>query len=192
VGVWKVEDKDKVVVAGISLSEDTTPPGVDQSYVWQFRIHLPRKYAPCYERITGLVKANAPGGEGSLSSGASFQISEPEQHLVTIALIKADGKWIFCNRMGGSSGASEMPPNFTIDSIDDFIVEPIVEENEIRAFDADEAICLFRLREKVLATDRRGNTKKDLYRGCVTYFFSEEQKSAFTAWSRGQRSSMEE
>lgn len=192
VGVWKVEDESKVVIARIPVSEDAIPPGVGKCYLWQYRIHLPAKYAACVARTSGLVKANAPGGQGSQSTGMSGQIAKPEQKLATAALIEADDQWNFYFRVGGSASSAGMPPDFSIETLGDFVVEPVVSGNEIGVFDADEAICLFRLREKELATDGGGNVMKDLYVGCTAYLFSEDQQKAFTEWSQGQRNSMKE
>ena len=192
VGVWKVEDESKVVIARIPVSEGAIPPGVGQCYLWQYRIHLPAKYAPCVARTSGLVKANTPGGQGSQSTGMSGQITEPEQTLATAALIEADDQWNFYFRVGGSASSASMPPDFSIDRLGDFVVEPVVSGNEIGVFDADEAICLFRFRERELATDRRGKTMKDLYVGCNAYLFSADQQKPFTEWSQGQRNSMKE
>lgn len=192
VGVWKVEDESKVVIARIPVAEDAIPPGAGKCYVWQYRIHLPAKYAPYIAYTSGLVKANAPGGQGSQYTGMSGQISEPEQKLATVALIEADDQWNFYFRVGGNSSSAGMPTEFSIETLDDFVVEPVVSGNEIGVFDADEAICLFRLREKELATDGRGNIIKDLYVGCTAYLFNEDQQKAFTEWSQGQRNSLKE
>ncbi|MCP4885828.1 MAG: hypothetical protein GY904_04350 [Planctomycetaceae bacterium] len=190
VGAWEVGDKSKVVIAHIPVAEDAVPPGVDNAYVWQYRLHLPANYATCYDSTSGLVKADRPGGQ-SRGSSSSGPLKEPEQSLVTMALIETDGQWKYCTHLGGSSSVSNMPADFSIESLDDFVVEPVVNENEIRVFDADEAVCLFRLREKVQATDETGKTKNELYRGCAFYLFSQERKADFNAWARGQRKSME-
>ncbi|MCP4885830.1 MAG: hypothetical protein GY904_04360 [Planctomycetaceae bacterium] len=192
VGVWKVEDESKVVIARIPVAKDAIPPGVGKCHLWQYRIHLPAKYAPCVSSTSGLVKANAPGGQGSQNTGMSGQIAEPEQKLATVALIETDDQWKFYFRVGGNSSSASMPPDFSIERLGDFVVEPVVSGNEIGVFDADEAICLFRIREKELATDGRGNIIKDLYAGCTAYIFSKDQQDAFTEWSQGQRNSMKE
>ncbi len=192
VGVWKVEDENKVVIARVPLSEDAMPPGVGKNHVWQYRIQFPANYSPCHDHTAGLVKANAPGGQGGRSTSMSGRLSEPEQKLATMAFLEANGQWKFYIRVGGSSNTSMLPPDFSIESLDDFVVEPVVKGDEIRVFDADEAICLLRLHEKELATDRRGNTIEELHRGCTAYLFSKEQQDTFTAWAQGQRSSMKE
>ena len=192
VGVWKVEDESKVVIAHVPLAEDEMPPGIGKSYVWQYRIHFPAKYAAYHDHTAGLVKANGPGGEGSRGTCMSGQHSEPKQELATMAFLEVNGRWKFYVRVGGNSNTSTLPPEFSIESLDKFIVEAVVKQDEIRVFDVNEAICLLRLHEKESATDRRGKTIKDLHRGCSVYLYSQEQQDHFTAWAQGQRDSMKE
>ena len=109
-----------------------------------------------------------------------------------MAFLEVNGQWKFYIRVGGSSNTSTLPPEFSIESLDNFIVEAVVKKDEIRVFDVDEAICLLRLHEKESATDHRGNTIKDLHRGCSVYLYSQEQQDHFTAWAQGQRDSMKE
>ena len=47
--------------------------------------------------------------------------------LVTMALVKDDGQWFFYCRVGGSSRRTTIPSEFTIDSLDELIVEPVVD-----------------------------------------------------------------
>ena len=94
--------------------------------------------------------------------------------------------------MGGGSSSSKLPDDFAFETLNDAVVEHVVEVDETRAFDADEAICLFRLREKKLATNRKGETEKDLYRGMVVHMFSKTHQDAFRAWAGGKVGSMKE
>ncbi len=192
VGLLEVEDPSKVSITRVPFSEDAIPPGVNEAYVWQYRIHLPANFGACYQTQNGLVKADSPQGRGGSSSNWSSPKPEAYEVLATMALIHSDGKWLFCRTADGGSSAYGIPDDFKFESLDELVVEPVVEEGETRVFDADEAICLLRLREKELATNRAGAPEKDLYRGFVVYFFSRQHEGAFTAWASGRASSMQE
>ena len=192
VGLLEVEDPSKVTITHVPVSEDAIPPGVSKAYVCQYRIYIPANYGPCYQTQSGLVKADSPQGKGGRASSWSSPQPEPQEVLATMALIKSDGNWLFCNTTGSGSESSSVPDDFAIESFDDLLVEPVVQEGETRVFDTDEAICLFRLREKELATNRSGETEKDLYRGLVVYVFSQQHHEAFRTWASGKASSMKE
>ena len=192
VGYLEVKDPSKVTITHVPFSEETIPPGISKAYVWQYRIHLPANYGPCYQTQRGLVKADTPQGKGGRGTSWSSPQPEPKEELATMALVENDGKWIVCSTSGGGSRSSSMPDDFKIESLDDLVVEPVVDEGETRVFDTDDAICLFRLREKELATDRNGNPEEDLYRGLVVYVFSQQHQDAFKAWATGNASSMKE
>ena len=190
-GLLEVEDPAKVAITHVPVSDEAIPPGVSKAYVWQYRMYLPANYGPCYVTKRGLVKADSPQGTAGASSSWSSPQPEPQEALATMALINSDDDWLFCRTTGGGSSSSNMPNDFTLESLDDFVVEPVVEEGQTRVFDTDEAICLFRLREKELATNRNGETEKDRYRGLVVYLFSQQHQDDFKAWENGQASSME-
>jgi hypothetical protein len=192
VGLLEVEDPGKVAITHVPVSDEAIPPGVSEAYVWQYRIYIPANYGPCYQTKQGLVKADSPQGKGGTGTSWSSPQPEPEEVLATMALIKSDGKWLFCNTTGSGSRSSSVPDDFAIASLADLLVEPVVQEGETRVFDTDEAICLFRLRDMELATNRNGETEKDLYRGFVVYVFNQQYQEAFGAWASGKASSMKE
>ena len=193
VGLLEVEDPTKVAIACVSYSEEDIPPGVDQAYVWQYRIHIPANYGPCYKTQRGLVTADSPHGRGSSGGSWSGSNSEAKEVLATIALIHADGKWMFCRTTGGSSSTATMPDEFGLDALEDLVIDvPVKPEHATRTFETDEAICLFRIREKSLAKKRNGDPEIDLYQGLVVYLFSDKHRDAFEAWARGKAESMQE
>ncbi len=192
VGYLEVENPDKVAITHVPVAEKVIPPGIDGAHVWQYRIYLPANYGPCYRTQRGLVTADSPQGSGGHGSSWSGAEPEPKEELATIALVKHDGNWILCRTAGSGSSSSSMPDEFSLESLDDLVVEPVVREGETRVFDTDEAICLFRLREKEFATDRNGMPEKDLYRGLCFYVFSEKHQDAFNAWAEGKTDSMAE
>ncbi|WP_372726157.1 hypothetical protein, partial [Novipirellula sp.] len=193
VGLLEVEDPTKVGIASVSYLQEDIPPGVDQAYVWQYRIHIPANYGPRYKTQRGLVTADSPRGRGSSGGSYSGSNSQAEEVLLTIALIHADGKWMFCRTTGGSSSTATMPDEFAIDALEDLVIDvPVTPEQATRTFEIDEAICLFRLREKSLAKKRNGEPEVDLYQGLAVYLYSDEHSDAFDAWARGKAESMQE
>ena len=192
VGLLEVDDLRKVSITRVPVPEGAIPPGVSKAYVWQYRIYTPANYGPCYRTQRGLVKADSPQGQGGSSSSWSSPKPEPKETLASMALIKSDDKWLFCRSADGGSSSSNLRDVFAPESFDDLVIEPVVEEGETLVFDTDEAICLFRMREKELATKRNGEAEKDLYRGFNVYVFSHQHQDAFNAWATGKTSSMKE
>ena len=190
VGLLEIEDPDKVVITHVPVPDEAIPPGVSRAHVWQYRIYIPANYGPCYQTKHGLVKADSPQGKGGEGNSWASPHPEPRETLATMALIKSDGNWLVCRTTDSGSSSSSLPNDFTFESLDDLVVEPVVKEGETRVFDTDEAICLFRLREKELATNGNGKSEKDLYRGFVVYVFSQQHQDAFKAWATGTASSM--
>ncbi|MCM2369028.1 hypothetical protein [Aporhodopirellula aestuarii] len=192
-GFLDVEDPSKVAVSFVPFDKDDIPPGVEQAYVWRYRIHFPANYGTCYKTQRGLVKADSPQGRGG--SGSSWSSPKPaaEVVLATMALLKTDGKWIFCRSVGGGSSTSSLPKDFNFEDLDNLVFEPLVSPGDkTRTFETDEAICLIRVREKQLAKKRRGGTEDGLYRGISVYVFNSNHKDAFEAWAKGNATSMKE
>lgn len=192
VGLLEVEEANKIAITHVTASEDMIPPGVSKAHVWQYRIYIPPNYGPCYQTKQGLVKADSPQGKGGSSTNWSSPQAEPMESLATMALIQTDDKWLLCRTTDSGSSSSVLPSEMQFDSLDDLVIEPIVEQGQTLVFDVDEPICLFRLREKEMAKDRRGNPEKDLYRGFAVYLFSHKHQDAYKAWASGQARSMKE
>lgn len=196
VGSLEVTDESKVVISRVPSSDDVIPPGVDRAHVWRYRMHLPANYDDCQARRSGLVSADSPQGEGGGGGGGSsggVSRPEPRRLFITFALIENDGKWLFTNSIAGMSSASNLSQDFKIDSLDDIVIETAVPAgDETCVYDADDAICLLRLREKELAVNSNGKTKKDRYRGFSLYMYSKDRKDAFEAWASGNADSMED
>ena len=192
VGLLEVEDASQVVITHVPVSEETIPPGVNKAYVWQYRIHIPANYAPSYQSINGMVTADSPQGRGGSGSNTSSPNPEPQEALGSVALVQNQDSWMLCHTSMTGSSSLNMPDGFSFETLDEVVVEPVVQEGETRTFNVDEAICLFRLREKNPATTGDGENEKQLYRGVVLYLLSQEQQAAFAAWASGNASSMEE
>lgn len=193
VGYLDVEDVDSVVITRIPVSEEAVPPGVEEAFVWQYRVYFPAGYGPCCTTQSGLIRADTPQGHRGGSSG-SYSGSQPEakKSVLTAALVKDEGKWLFCRTTDGSSSASWLPSEFTFESLDDLVIEPVVEQGESRVFAPGEAICLVRLRQKDLATKRDGTPEKDLYRGFGVYVYGTKYQQAFSDWVAGKTDAMQE
>ncbi len=193
VGFLDVADPSQVAISHVPTSDDAVPPGVDQAHLWRYRMYFPANYGASYRMQHGLVKAVSPQGRGGSSSTWSGPKAKSEEALMTIALIKSDGKWILCRSVGGSSSTSSMPKDFDFESLDELVVEtPLLPSDKTRTYATDDAICLIRLREKQLAKKRNNKPEKDLYRGFNVYVYGAQHKDAFDAWSQGEATSMKE
>ncbi len=192
VGFLEVVDLTKVTITQVPVSDEMIPPELEDAYVWQFRMHLPAEYGPCYQSSAGLSKADAPQRVIGSQAYWSAKNPEPMEELITFALIEDDGNWIFSSSNGGSSNTCHLPDDFAIESLDDLLVEPVVKEGTTCTFDTNEAICLFRLRERQLATKQNGSVQQGLYRGAAVYVCGEKYQDAFRAWVSGDANSMKE
>lgn len=192
IGLLDVADPKKVAIAHVPLPDDAIPPGVEHAHVWRYRIHIPANYGPSYKIQRGLIKADSPQGRGGSGSSWSSPQKNSEEALASMALIKSDGRWIFCRSTGGGSSTSSMPNDFDFDSLDDLVIETAISpDDKTRMFETDEAICLIRLREKTLAKKRNGKNEEGLYRGFSVYLYSAKHRDAFEAWSEGETTSMQ-
>ena len=193
VGVLKISDPSKVAISYVPHSDDAVPPGVTKAHIWRYRIHVPANYGLCHVLKRRLITADSPRAKGGSSSTWNSPKPEAEQMVATLALFKSEGRWLFSRTTGGSSSTSNLPNDLQLDSLDDFVVETAVSADDpSRVFDPDEAICLFRLREKEVAKKRNGKDEKGFYRGVSLYMHSEKRKDAFTAWASGKAESMDE
>lgn len=192
VGLLEIEDAAKVSIAFVPFSEDDIPPGIEEAHAWRYRLYLPANYGPCYLTQRGLITADSPQGRGGSGSSSHGPRAEPIEVITSIALIKNDNRWIFCRASGGGSSTSYLPEDFQFESLNDLIVETVVSnKREVKTFDANEAVCLFRLRERELAKKRNGEPEDGLYRGFSFYLHSTKQKDAFRDWASGKTEQME-
>ena len=192
VGLFDFGDPGKVQIVRTRIPDEFSATGINKAIVWRFRLSLPANYGFCCSTNIGLVKSNAPGGTGGTNTifgGANANASEVA---VSISFIEHKEKWLVSVSHTTGSGSQSLPKSFPIDSIDDLVVEPVVNYGVTRTFDGVDAICLLRIREKNLAVSNTGKAKEDLYRGCSVYCFSSEYQDAFFAWQRGEISSMKE
>lgn len=192
-GLLEVPDRSKVAISYIPVNDDLIPPGVTEAHVWRYRVYIPANFGVCHSGKCGLISADSPQGQGGGTDSWNSPQAEPEETLVTLALIKSDGQWMFSRTNGGSSSTSNVPQDLDFSSLEDLVIEPIVSATDpTRDFDVDEPICLLRVREKDLAKKRNGQKHDNLYRGCSVYMHSADRKDAFTAWANGKTDTMAE
>ena len=192
VGLFEQADASKVRVVRAKVPEELLAPGIEDSIVWRFRISFPANYEPCYQSTLGLVKPGSPGGSGSSNTSFGFPNPEPSESIVSLSFIKDKGEWIFSKNYTGGASTHSVPPAFRIGSLENLVIEQVVDYGDSRSFDVDEPICLLRIRDKTLATNRDGTPKKDLHNGFSFYVFNAQNEKAFTAWAEGKTASMEE
>ena len=192
VGLFEAADASKVRVVRATVPEELRAPGIEDSIVWRFRLSFPANYEACYQSNLGLVKTGRPGGSGSSSTSYGSTNPKPSEAIVTVSFIKDNGKWICSLDYSGGATSHSVPPAFPIESLENLVIEQVVDYGDSRSFDVDEPICLLRIRDKTLATNRDGTPKKDLYNGFVFYVFNAQTEKAFRAWEQGKTTSMGE
>jgi hypothetical protein len=191
VGLFEEADPAKVRVVRAGVPEDLITSGMGDSKIWRYRLSFPAKYGACYQNHQGLIKADAPGG-GEYSSSWGNPKSEPSEIVFSVSFIQDNGEWtLSVNHTGGSSSHS-VSKDFPINSFENLVIEEVVDFGVTRTFEADEPICLLRIREKDEALNRDGTKKQGLYRGFVFYIFESQNEKAFDAWANGEISSMQE
>ncbi|MGI9442880.1 MAG: hypothetical protein ACR2N1_10470 [Rubripirellula sp.] len=192
VGIFEGADPAKVRVVRAGVPEDLIASGINDSKVWRYRISLPAKYHLCCESHEGLVKADAPGGASSYSRNWVGPNSEPSEITFSVSFIKDNGQWTLSVIHTGGSNGLYVPQDFPISSPEKLVIDEVVDFGVTRSFGPDEAICLLRIREKGEALNRDGTKKHGLYRGFGFYMFEDSNKEAFSAWTNGEISSMQE
>ncbi|MGI9469317.1 MAG: hypothetical protein ACR2OA_19515 [Rubripirellula sp.] len=192
VGLFEEADSAKVRVVRAGVPEDLVTSEMSDGKIWRYRLSLPAKYQPVYQRYDGLVKADAPGGAGGSSRSWGSPNPEPSEIDFSVSFILDNGQWTLSVSHTGGGSSHAVPHKFPINSVDDLVIEQVVDFGVTRSFDADEPICLFRIREKNEALNRDGTKKVGLYRGFVFYLCENQSEKAFSAWASGQVSSMQE
>lgn len=192
VGLFEESDLTKVHVVRAGVPEDLITSEMSNCKIWRYRLSIPAKYHLCYQNHQGLVKADAPGGLGGSSRTWGSPNPEPSEVVFSVSFVQDNGEWtLSVNHIGGASSHA-VPKDFDINSVDDLVVEEVVDFGVTRSFSADEPICLLRIREKNEALNRDGTKKQGLYRGFVFYLFEKQREKAFSAWASGQVSAMQE
>ena len=192
VGLFEEGDASKVRVVRANVPEELRAPGIEDSIVWRFRISFPAHYEACYQSTLGLVKPGSPGGSGSSNTSFGSANPKPSEASVSLSFIKDKGEWICSMNYSGGATSLSVPPDFPIGSLENVVIEQVVDYGDSRSFDVDAPICLLRIRDKNLATNRDGTQKKGLYNGFSFYVFNAQNEKAFTAWAAGNTASMEE
>lgn len=192
VGFFDVESPERVRVVRTAVPEDLVYPGMEKSLVWRYRVSFPAGYEASYQAGVGLLKADAPCINGSTSTSFGGGNPKSSEMVVAIAFIPNGGQWFLSNKHSGGSSILQLPETFSPESIDDYVVEPLVDFGVTRTFASDEPICFLRVREKELVVTRNGTQSKNLFRGCAVYGFNGTHVDAFAAWQRGEVNSMKE
>ena len=193
VGLFPASDSSMVHVVRAGVPKELIGSGVDDSKIWRFRITLPANYRPCYHSHEGLVRAEAPGGGGGGESRTWGPANpEPSEIFFSVSYVRDNDEWTLSVNHTGGASSHGVPPNFPTVSLDDLIIEEVVDFGGTRSFQPDEPICLLRVREKDEALNRDGTSKEGLYRGSVFYLFDSQYEKAFDAWANGDARFMQE
>ena len=185
VGALQVTDPDRVHVTAIPPTTDIVPPGIQQAHVWRFRCYLPADYATYFMTRRRAIAADSPRSRGGGGASWGQKSTEPREMEVNVSLVKTDGDWLLCRKMEGSSGAGSIGDDLPLDTLDDLIVEPVVEPGAgTKTFSVDEAICLLRVRGKEPLEPHRG--EPPLYPGFVVYLAEADLRDAMDQWASGQ------
>ena len=191
VGLLEVTDPKRVHMSWVPTSDEDIPPGIEAAHVWRFRLYLPANYGPCYYTRSRAIAADSPRSRGGSSSSWGGKKQDPVETVATLALIKADGRWMVSRINGGSSSTASMPNDFELESLEDLVVEPVVNEQTPRkSFSVDDAICLLRIRKKE-PIDQNGKGP-NFYPGFVSYLVESDRKNDFEQWMNGKVDQMPE
>ena len=201
VGTLDIDDPSRVYITAVSTDVIEMPQWIEDCQVWTFRVHIPPNYAVSFQDRRGLIAENSP--RGSSNGGGSWGSADKESKEIQIVLTLVPTKtgWQVCHLSSGGSSTSSLPPELKLDSMDDYVVEPVVGVGEpTKSFSADEPICLFRLRSKTPGKPRRNKRSKQkpskdvgpLYPGYVLYLLEGDRRGAFNDWANGKTDRMAE
>ena len=194
VGLFDEADAGKVCVVRADVPQELLPYGVAQSRVWRYRLSFPSNYSPLYRSKLGFIQADGPQAKAHHSSTTrDAPLPEPSEAIASISLVQGEkgGEWELSVHHSGGSSLRKPVEGFDIDSIDELVIEELVDFGVSRSFEKDEPICLLRIREKNEALNRDGTKKDGLYRGFVFYLLEEANEKAFNAWADGKTRTME-
>ncbi|MDB4766233.1 hypothetical protein OAG71_00950 [bacterium] len=188
-GEMNVEDPSKVAIVAVSPTATELPVWVASEDIWSFRVHIPENYGVSFSTTTGMIAADSPLSTSSGGGSASGGKPEASEFLLTVSTSKEDGR-LKVNLFGSSGSSSlSLPKELALGSPDDFVLDMIASPGDpMQTFDADEAICIWKLRTKTPSDKMLNNTK--LYPSCAIYMYEKARRDAFRRWERGKTSSM--
>ena len=191
-GEMRIEDPSRVAIVAVPPTATELPVWVDPENVWIFRIYIPANYGVAWARNVRLVAADSPLSDSN--GGGSTHGSQPEakeiQMVVSTDSTGGDDGRLKCWLMSDSGSSSFLlPKKLAFDSPDELVLDTVVEPGEpTRTFADDEAICVWRIRNKTPGNKMLNNTK--LYPGCAIYLYEASRRDAFMRWANGKSSSM--
>lgn len=184
VGYLQIQDVTRIHIISMPENDGIVPPGIEAAHVWRFRIYLPAGFSPAVMTRRQAVSANSPrsqGGGGWSSGSAAKESKETE---LIVSLLKTENGWLLSRTSDGSSNAGSVGPELVFDSLDDWVVEPVVTPmSGAKSFSVDDAICILRVREKEPVNPRDGN--EPLYRGFVVYMYNADHQAIMDQWVDG-------
>lgn len=192
VGLFEDGGTGMVRLVRMSVPPELLSTEIAETRTWRYRLSFPANYCARFQDTMGLVKADSPGGWGSSSSRYGDKNSERTEMIVSISFVRVDGRWTLSVKGLGGSHSHTVPQEFSLDSLDDLVIEEGVDFNTSRAFGSDQPICLLRIRGRSPVVNRDGTEKEGLYQGFVCYIYEEQQEKEFEAWANGKIKSMGE
>lgn len=186
VGYLAVRDESQVHIAIIPSDDELIPPGVEQAYVWRFRVFLPANFGLLVMSRAGAISADSPRARGGGGSGWRSGSKEPVETTMTVSLLKTQRGWMLSRMSDGSSGATSLPQKLDLESMQDMVIEPVTsQESGPKSFDVNEPICLLRIRGKEQLAPR-GNEDVAFYPGIYIYMAERQLSDALEQWAQGK------
>ena len=188
-GEMKIEDPSKVGIVALPTEVMDLPAWVDPENLRIFRVYIPANYGIALSNNTGLVAADSPLSWSSGGGRSSGPDPEPKEIRIAINTEMSNGRAQFVLQSDSGSTSFLLPKKMKLDSPNDLVLDTAVAPGEpMRTFDANEAICLWRLRNKTPGKKVINDTK--LYPGCAIYLLKRANRDAFNRWASGKSSSM--
>jgi hypothetical protein len=191
VGLLEVTDPRRVHLRWVPTDNFQPPPGVELAYLWRFRIYTPANYGPCWITRSGAIAADSPRNRGGGGGSWGAKNKDPEESMLTVAIIKANDRWVLSRINQGSSSTRSLPESLELDKLNDLIIEPVVDlKTPGKSFGADQPICLLRIRSEEPVESKEGEPA--LYPGVVYYLVESDRRPDFQRWADGDLDSMPE
>ena len=190
-GELKVDNPSQVAIVAVPPTAAELPVWISSEDLYIFRIYIPANYGISFSTITGKIASDSP--LSNASGGGSSHGADPEakEFQLIVSTSKEDGR-LKVNLLSDSGSTNlSLPKELSAASPNDLVLETIVKPGDpMRTFDADEAICIWRLRSKTPSKKMLNDTK--LYPSCVIYLYETAKRNAFQRWARGASSSMDD
>ena len=185
VGYLNVEDDTRVHVVAIPETADIIPPGVDAAHIWRFRIYLPTGYSNSVMSWSRVVSADSPRSRGGGGRSSGSPNKEPTESELIISLLKTEKGWLLSRKSDGSSGATTLSSELSFDTLDDWVVEPVVTPTSgPKSFAANEPICILRVRGRDAVEPREA--EPPFFPGFVFYMYDSNYQDIMDQWAQGK------